>query len=128
MRFEDASRRVISDLVGSTSGASGPVARGLSLALAVWPSLATADPDGGWDLFGLDVVAAAEVLHLGLADEPDLDDLIDTARTRTTVTRLVETLARSLESAVSSPTADLAGQLELNAAAGQLYRALDALA
>jgi len=82
-------------------------------------------PHEGWDLFGLDVTGAAEVLRIAVAYPPPIHARLgDADLTRQAVLRLVEALAEHL--AAPGPGADqtLVSQLEREAAAVQLRRAL----
>jgi hypothetical protein len=80
-----------------------------------------------WDLFGLDLAAAAEILRIAV-DQTYPDALTrDTLTTRHAVMRLVEALADHLTMPDPAADATLASQLERDAAAVQLRRALDAV-
>lgn len=125
MKFPDAVTDVISDLTTDGSSLDPAISRGLALAIAAWTALADIDPDGGWDLFGLDVCAAAEAIHLALPPAPPIDwSGIDHRSTRRSARRLVEGIAESLEAPIEQPVVD---QLEFHAAAAQLRRAGGAL-
>src|SRR5215813_12610051 len=68
MSFETAIEQAITDLHRPDAPAQDVVIRAFELILAAWPDLAEHEPDRGWDLFALHVLAAIEALHLGLGD------------------------------------------------------------
>jgi hypothetical protein len=80
-----------------------------------------------WDLFALDVTAAAELLHIAITpldlDEPiGHDDGI-----RAAIVQLVAALADHLSQPDPAPDATLTSRLEREATAVQLRQALDAV-
>lgn len=128
MGYEHAVDETISEL--STAGLvpDRVVGEALMLALGAWPVLAEGRPDESWDLFGLDVAAAAELLRIAVAHPPHLGGwAVDSDIVRRAVLRLVEALAEHLETPAPTTDVALVRLLEREAAAVQLRRALDAV-
>ena len=124
MSFTEHIASVVADLNADGAIASNAVATGLSLAVAAWPMGAAADPATMWDLFGLEVCAAAEILHIGVPPaRPELGLVVDSRQLRLEMVRLVEALAAYLEAATDGAGYPIDQQLELHAAAVQLKRA-----
>ena len=124
MRFADAVAQVLADLDAGGSANERAIARGLGLAVAAWTALADLDSDGGWDLFGLDVCAAAESVQVVIAEAPVVDWSADRRSLRRSAAQLVDAIAASLE---AQPAQLLLAQLQVDAAAAQLRRAGDVL-
>lgn len=128
MGFEDVVDEMVGELRTTGAASDHVVAGALALAIAAWPVLAEARPGEAWDLFGLDVTAAAELLEVALTRLPRLGVRADDIATvRLAVLRLVEALAQSLMVPGPIPGVTLASRLAGEAAAVQLRRAVDAV-
>lgn len=129
MNVTDAVAEVVADLDAGGQRAWDAVWRGLSLAVGVWTCCADTDPADGWDLFGLDVCAAAEALHLSLVPTPAAVEwpVVDGPSTRRAMVTLVEALAVSVQAAAADPGQPVGWQLAAHAAAAQLRRGGGAL-
>ncbi len=128
MGYEDSVDEVIGQLRTTGAASDHVVSEALALAIAAWPVLAEARPGEAWDLFGLDVTAATELLEVAVTRLPRLDMRDDdVTAVRLAVLRLVAALMDSLMVPGPIPGLRLASRLAGEAAAVQLRRALDAV-
>jgi hypothetical protein len=128
MDFDEAAGPAVRRLAAGGPDAGEALFEVFGLLIAAWPVLAESRPREPWDLFGLDVTAAAELLHIAVAKQPEITrPAAGAGALRRAVLHLVEALIAHLNLTGRASGEPLVEQLEREAAAVQLRGALDAV-